>query len=524
VPTWRTCSSYAPKPGDASRRYAPPWGAGRSHFAVHYLTESVILAAVAGALGVLLAWAALGVIVATAPATLPRIEEVALSGRALLFGAGLALTTAVIFGLVPVARAQADFSELRESGRGMTTSRRRHFARSALVVGQVGLALVLLAAGGLMLQSFVNLRSVDTGIDERNVLTFQISLPSSRYATHEDIYRFEQEFSDRIRALPGVVAVGTTTGLPFGGGTNCSYTVAEGQVFSPNQDPPCLDATFIMPGYFEALGINVEGDVFTAADVDNRAGTVVVSRAVAERTWPGQNPIGRGIISYQDGPPWYRVVGVADDVRGRGADQPPVEALYYPVLAAEGATQIGPFRGPNYVVRASMDPTQLREPIRNLLVEMDPEVPMANPRTMAELVATSPAMARTSFTLMLLAIAAAMALFLSAVGLYGVIAYLVSRRRAEIGVRMALGAHVGEVARLVVMQSVRLTLAGILVGVVVAMLTTRLLASLLFEVQPADPAVLAAVSALLLAVAMLASLLPARRAARTDPSEALRAD
>jgi putative ABC transport system permease protein len=500
-------------------------GAERAHFAVHYLTESLLLALAGGVLGVLLAYGALRVMIATAPTTLPRLDEVALSGTGLLFAVALALLTGLVFGLVPALRSRTNFGELRESGRGMTMSRQQRFVHGTLVVGQVGLAVVLLAAGGLMLQSFLNLRNVESGIDEQNVLTFQIFMPGARYPTHQEIFSFEQEFARGIRALPGVETVGTTTMLPLSGAGGCSYTVAEGQVFAPGENPPCLATIFIMPGYFEALRIRVQGDVFTDSDVERRTGGVVVSRALAERTWPGEDPIGRGIISYQDGPPWYRVIGVADDVRARGLDEPAVEAVYYPVLSLEGAQQIGPFRGPTYVVRtASADPMQLREPIRQLLLSMDPEVPMANPRTMEEVLMTSPTMARTTFTMTLLGISAAMALFLSAVGLYGVIAYLVGRRRAEIGVRMALGARVTEVARLVVLQSVRLTAAGIIVGIAVALLTTRVLASLLFGVQPADPVTLMAVSALLLLVAVLASAIPARRAARTDPSEALRAD
>jgi putative ABC transport system permease protein len=500
-------------------------GAERAHFAVHYLTESLLLALVAGALGVLLAFGALKVIVATAPATLPRLDQVALSGTGVAFAVALGLFTGLVFGLVPALRSTTSFSELRESGRGMTTSRQRRFAHGTLVVGQVGLAVVLLAAGGLMLQSFMNLRNVESGIDEQNLLTFQIFMPGSRFPTYQELYSFEEEFARGIRALPGVETVGTTTMLPLSGVGGCSYTVAEGQIFAPGEEPPCLATIFIMPGYFEAMRIRVQGEVFTASDVERRAGGVVVSRALAERTWPGEDPIGKGIISFQDGPPWYRVIGVADDVRARGLDEPPVEAIYYPVLSLEGAQQIGPFRGPTYVVRtASADPMQLREPIRQLLLSMDPEVPMANPRTMEEIVMTSPAMARTSFTMTLLAIAATMALFLSAVGLYGVIAYLVGRRRAEIGVRMALGAQVSQVARLVVLQSVQLTALGIVVGVVVALVTMRVLASLLFGVQPADPLTLVAVSALLLLVAVVASAIPARRAARTDPSEALRSE
>lgn len=499
-------------------------GAERAHFALHYLTESLLLALAAGLLGVALAWAGLKLIVAQAPVAIPRLDGVGLAPSGVLFGLGVAALAGLVFGLVPVLRSRWNFDELRESGRG-TPSPRRQFVRGALVVSQVGMALVLLAAGALMLQSFMNLRSIPSGIDERDVLTFQIFMPGARYAGATEIHAFEQEFAERVRALPGVQAVGATTALPLAGGGGCSYTVWEGMTLPPGADPPCLATTFIKPGYFDALRIGVTGEAFTREDVERRAGGVVVSRAVAERLWPGEDPIGRGIISFQEGPPWYRVIGVADDVRGAGLDMPPVEAIYYPALAVEGARQVGPFRGPTYVVRVSGgDPMALREPIRRILVSLDPEVPMANVRTMEEVVSTSPAMARTSFTMTLLGVAAFMALFLSAVGLYGVIAYLVGRRTAEIGIRMALGARVPQIGRMVVLQSLRLAAAGVVIGVAAALLVTRMLESLLYGVAPADPRVLAAVSVLLLAVAALSSAVPARRAARIDPATALRSD
>jgi putative ABC transport system permease protein len=500
-------------------------GAERVHFALHYLTESTVLAAAAGVLGVFLAWAAVQLLVATAPVAIPRLSEVGLAPTTLLFALGLTVLTAVVFGLVPVLRARTDFSELRESGRGMTASRERQLVRAGLVVGQVGMALVLLAAGGLMLQSFINLRNVEAGFDARDVLTFQIFMPAARYPGAPELYAFEQDFMDRVRALPGIRSVSRTTALPLSGGGGCSYTVWEGMSLPPGGEPPCLGTHFIMPDYFETMRIPVRGETFDRLGVETRQGGVVVSQALADRLWPGEDPIGKGIISYQDGPPWYRVIGVAGDVRHAGLDVAPVEAVYYPPLAIEGAQQIGPFRGPTFVVRtAGGDPLQLHEPIRRLLVAMDPEVPLANPRAMEEVLMTSPAMARTTFTMTLLGVAAVMALFLSAVGLYGVIAYLVGRRSAEIGVRMALGARVSQIARLVVVQSLRMTLLGIAFGAAGAMLVTGLLDSLLFEVSPADVRVLLGVSVILLATAAVASALPARRAARTDPAQALRGD
>lgn len=499
-------------------------GAERAHFAVHYLTESTLIAVAAGLAGVLLAWGGVELLVSLSPVDVPRLHDVALGGAGAAFAFIVALLMAVLFGGAQLLR-RPDFGELRESGRGMTASRRRQFARGTLVVVQVGLALVLLAAGGLMLRSFVNLNGVRAGVDVENVLTFGAFTPAARYPDRDAVLQFQRQLVERIEALPGVERVAATSRTPLSGASGCSYTTVEGHVYTADERPPCMPNVFVLPGYFEAMGIPVTGRGFTWADVDARAGVAVVSRAFADRMWPGEDPIGKGVISFEDGPPWYRVVGVADDVRSDGLDEPPIQSVYFPPVPMEGACCGPSLGGLTFVVRsATSDPSTHAAAIRRIVAELDPEVPIASMRTMRDIVTASPAMARVSFTMMLLGVAAGMALFLSAVGLYGVIAYLVGRRRAEIGVRMALGARVSEVARLVVLQSLRLAGLGVIVGVVAALLTTGLLRSLLFEVRPADPLTLAGVSALLLLVALLASLLPARRAARTDPVEALRSD
>lgn len=500
-------------------------GAERAHFAVHYLTESLLLSLAAGAVGLLLAWAGVQLLVALAPQGLPRLDEVALRGASAAVALGLALLTAIIFGLAPVLRARTDFGELREAGRGMTASGRRQLVRNGLVVGQVGLALVLLAAGGLMLQSFMNLRAVDAGFDDSNVLAVQAYLPPPRYTTVAATVAFQREVADRIAALPGVQHVSLSNRVPLTEGRGCAYTTWENMVLPPGMDPPCLPTIFVFPGYFEALGINVEGDVFTWSDVDRAASGVVVSRSLANSLWPGESAIGKGIYSYGDGPPWYRVIGVADDVLSDNLEADAIQAIYFPPLPMEGARAIGPFRASYFLVKTtSSDPASLAPAVRGIITEMDPEVALGDTRTMREIVLSSDAIARRSFLMTLLGIAAAVALFLSAVGLYGVIAYLVGRRRTEIGVRMALGARVSAVARMVVLQSVRLAAMGIVVGVAGALLLTRSLQSLLFGVEPADPLTLVLVSALLLVVAVAASAVPASRAARTAPSEALRSD
>jgi putative ABC transport system permease protein len=497
-------------------------GAERAHMAVHYLTESVLLAAAAALAGIALAWAGIRLLLSSAPSTLPRLGDVALGPNGVLFALAVSLLTALFFGLVPVIRSRTDFAELRESGRGMTMSRRRQLLRSVLVVGQVGMALVLLAAGGLMARSFVNLRAVEAGLDGDSVLTFSISLPFVRYQEEEQVFRFHRELTQRIESLAGVQSVGATSMLPLSGSSGCSHTVGEGTTRGG-----CVPSVLILPGYFDALGIRVNGAAFDWSRVERRTNEAIISRALAERMWPGEDPIGRNIISWQDGPPWFTIVGIADDVLADGLDHPAVQAVYYPTRRPDAEGYYGPHgpRSMGFVVKTPLvRPETLTGAIRSIVRDLDTEVPLANVRTMNDVIMSSDRMARTTFTMMLLGIAAIVALFLSAVGLYGVIAYLVGRRRAEIGVRMALGARVADVARLVIMQSVGLTMVGIVIGVAAAIVVTRLLASLVWGVQPTDPLTLLGVSILLLVVAVLASAVPARRAARTDPSEALRAD
>lgn len=499
-------------------------GSDGAHFAVHYLTESLLLGLSAAAVGALLAYAGVQLLVSIAPAGVPRLDEVGLGWTGITFALAAGAGMGLLFGAAPLFSRREDFGELRDGGRGTTAGRRRQYARGVLVVGQVALALVLLAAGGLMVRSFVNLRSVPPGFDADNVLTFQAFVPAARYPTRDAQLQFRRELDARLLALPGVTHVGGTTNLPLAGGGGCAYTTVEGHVYSARERPPCTPVMHVLPGYFESMGIAVEGETITWSDVDLAAGVAVVSRAFATRMWPGEDPIGKGVIAYEDGPPWYRVVGVADDIRGAGLDEPAIEAVYYPPRAMEGACCSG--NAPNwFVVRTSTaDPTQLAPAIRGILMSMDSDVPLANVRTMHEVVRTSPAMARMSFTMLLLAIAAAMALFLSAVGLYGVIAYLTAQRRGEIGVRMALGARAPQIVRLVVLRSVGLAGIGVVAGVAGALAGTGVMRTLLFEVQPADPKTLATASAVLLLVAALASAAPAWHAARTDPSEALRAD
>ena len=495
-------------------------GAGRSHLAAHFLAEGLVLTSASAALGVVLAYAGLQVLVARAPDGIPRLAEVGLDWWSVAVAAGLALVTGAIFALIPIVNARVDVRTLREGSRTLTSSRRRNAVRGALVAGQVALALVLLAAAGLMVKSFRNLRGVQAGFDPSGVVTMAVSLPAARYDNDRKGAALFEQLASRIASMPDVKSVGFGEQVPPEMSTGCTGVMTE----APTREEvksACILTIRVSPGYFEALGIRVEGRLPTWAETDAGAGPVVISRALAERFWPGQSAIGKGVRCCYDGKTYYRVVGVSDDVRGNGFDQPPVQAVFFPMIALADAPLEGSPRYLEVIVRSRSGNTHALTPaVKRAITDLDVQVPIANERSMEQVVARS--MVKRTFTLTLLGIASVMALILSAIGLYGVVSYVVGERRGEIGIRVALGAQRGEVGWMIVMQSVRLAVIGVLVGVAAALATTRLMQSLLFEVQPTDPSTLVAVALGLVVLAALASWLPARRAMRVDPVEALR--
>lgn len=498
-------------------------GAGRGHLVAHYLAESLLLTLTAGALATLLAWGALHVFIGTAPPSIPRLASVALGWRTVGFTATLSALLGITFGLVPMmARHDVDTATLREGGRGLTSSRTTRLVRDGLIVGQMTLALVLLAAAGLMLRTMAQLRHVKPGFDPRNAVVMHVHAPWSRYSGWAPVAALQRSLQEKIAAVPGVRAVGAGTVVPLVSFGFCSVVFVEDRPLAPGQEPPCVKVAEAAPGYFAALGLPVRGRVPDWHDAEAGTGAVVVTRALANRFWPGENPIGRGIKGNGSRPPFYRIVGVADDVRGQGLEKPPVEAVFFPILPL---AQAGLWQPPNdidVIVRTSVeDPTAVIPAVRQAIVAIDPALSVDRVQSMTSVVEHS--LARVSFILTVLAIAAAMALVLSAVGTYGVIAYLVTQRRSEIGLRMALGARASQVMRLVVGHSIRLALLGAAIGTVAALATTRLLESLLYGVQPTDPATFIAAIGFLLVVALLASMAPARRGARVDPVDSLRA-
>ncbi len=512
-------------------------GAKRVDLAWQYITESMLLTVIAGAVAVAIAYVGLRAMITLAPAGLPRVNEIHLDWTSVLFTLAISIAAGVAFGLLTLANAGKptdDSTMLREGGRGLTSSRAQQFARGVFVAAQTALALVLLAAAGLMLQSFRNMRSVSPGFDPSGVLTADIHLPYGSYNSYAKVEAFDHELLTRAAAIPGVKSAGLGDRIPLGVPSNadqpllsafggCAVVWIEGHPLAPGQQPPCVGTATAAPGYFRALGMKVTGREPSWSDVESLTGGVVVTRSLAQRLWPGQDAIGKGIRGNGEGPPYYRVVGVSDDFRGNALDQPPVQAVFFPLLPIPKAWLWSPSNDVTVILKSSgVRPEALTASLRRTITSIDPNVPMGNVRTMDAVVAQS--MARLSFTMTLLAIAAAMALILSAVGIYGVISYIVGRRTGEIGIRMALGAQASRVGRLVVWQSVRLAMLGVIVGIVAALVMNRALRSVLFDVSPSDPVTLVAVSLIMLVIAAIASYAPAQRAMRVDPVEALRAD
>ncbi|MFW5950823.1 MAG: FtsX-like permease family protein, partial [Gemmatimonadota bacterium] len=336
---------------------------------------------------------------------------------------------------------------------------------------------------------------------------------------HEPVALFFRSLTERVGGLPGVAAVGATQQLPLDGRAGCSGIAAADR---EAETSGCFASTVhVTPGYFEAMGIEVEGEAPGWAEVMERRGHVVVSRPLAEHVWSGREPLGQGIKSVTSTPPFYEVTGVAAPVRHDGLSQPPVERVYYPMIAMDGAPLWGPPRQMTLVIRvAAGRPEALAAPVREIIADLDPTAAIGEIRTMDEVVARSTA--PTAFAMLLLAIAAAVALALGVIGLYGVVAYAVEQRRSEIGIRIALGARAREVLLMVVGQAAWLTGIGVVAGLVAATMATRVLASQLFEVRPGDPLTLAAAATLLLGVGLAAAFVPARRASRVEPMTVLR--
>jgi len=509
---------------DARRREAAvraALGADRSHLAAHYLTESMLVALLAAVLAMVVAVGLLHVVLAVAPQTLPRLDEVSLDWRGSLFCVATAAAFGVVFGLLPLGRTRVDVSLLREGGRGHIGSSARDLARRGLVLSQVALAVVLLSSAALMAKSFAHLRQVRPGFDPVGVTSMSISVTRNRYQSSNAVASFWLTLTQRVEQIPGVVSAGASGSLPLADEGGCSGILTD-VVETGKERGNCMPMTMVTPGYFEAMGIKVKGTLPTWSSIQDGSGPTVVTASFARRFWGDENVIGRRVKMFNDKIPYFTIVGVAEDIRGLGLQEPPVQEVFFPMIGPPGSLPVwSPYRFMHFVVRApSIGHAAVVARVRQVLQQMDPQIPIADIQPMEAVVAKS--VAQTSFTMLLLLIAAGIALVLSAVGIYGVISYVVGQRRAEIGIRMALGAQASQVSRMIVGQSMGLATAGVLVGVLVALSVTRLLRSLLFDVSPSDPAVLAGTCVVLLLTTIVASFGPTRRAAKVDPVEAMR--
>lgn len=499
-------------------------GASTGHMAAHYLSESLLLVGIASVLGLGLAALALQVFPAIAPTNIPRLNTVSLNPMSILLSLLVALMIGLLLGALPLVR-RFKIAALRDGSRGSAGSTRQRAVRNTLVVSQVALALVLIAAAGLMLQSFAHLRSVKPGFNPTNVTTFDISLPFTEFDTREKALTFHRELQRQIAELPGVKTVGSSSSLFLEGfGTGCSVVFREGKPYETGEQTPCVTGAVIGPGFLESMQVPVSGRIPAWADIDNRTQAIVITKSLADRLWPGEDPINKGMASNgQDSQYWYRVVGIVNDLRAENLEGQPTEAMFLAATGWKPNQRDGSVNDLVYTVRTSQPAApSLMQQVTQLVTRMNPRVPVVNVRTMEQVVERS--MSRTSFIMVMLSLAALVALTLSAVGMYGVISYLVAQRRAEIGIRIALGAGLAGVARLIMWQSVRLAVLGVVIGLVGAFALGKTMSTLLFGVTASDPRTMAGVSVLLLLVAAAASLAPSRRASRIDPLEAMRAD
>jgi len=508
-------------------------GASGGDMARYFLAESLTLGILGGLLGLFLAWAGTRALVSFGPENLPRLDEIGLDGGTLLFTVGLSLVAGLLFGLVPVLKYRKPemASGLKEGGRGGSAGRERHRARNILVVSQMAMALILLVGSGLMLRSFQALRNVNPGFQAEGVLTLRLSLPDATYPQATDRTDFYQRLQDAVAGLPGVVSVGAGENIPMGGGLDRSGTWFEDFPVTADEVPDVIETNRVTAGYLETLGTELlDGRYLNAFDARDRTGAVVVTRALAQQYWPGQSALGKrltqaadvGRAGGGDDLPWQTIVGVVEDIRTMGMDRDPLPVLFFPLLQGVADDAQRTPRSMALVVRTQGEPTALLPAIREAVWAQDPNLPMADIRTMASVVRES--MARTSFTMVLLGIAALVALLLGTVGIYGVISYVVTQQTREMGIRLALGAEESRVAGMVLRQGGILAAVGIAMGLAGALGLTRLMEALLFGVSTTDPLTFALVPVLLAAVALLASWIPARRAARTDPVNALRAE
>jgi putative ABC transport system permease protein len=495
-------------------------GAGRARMARQLLTESVVLAVAGGVAGTVLAVWSVSAIVALAPAELPRVDAIRIDATVLGFALLVSVVTGLLFGLAPLLQSgRVDvMSTLRDGGREAVGGGAVGRLRPALVSGEVGLALVLLVAAGLLIRSFAALTAVEPGFDPRGAATFRVVLPGARYETDDRITAFQSALLERVRALPGVSSAGAANTLFLSRLPNMAPIAREGDAPVADEAPrESVVIARVTPGFLDAMGMRLlSGRDIASSDGMDGVPVAVVNESFVSRYFPDSEPIGRRFTfgdPQDENATWREIVGVAADARRSGLDMPPRPEAFLPHVQATAA-------GLTFVARSDRDPMSIIPAVRTIVREMDPQLPISEVGTLEQSIAAQ--LAARRFVMTLLAAFAALAALLAAIGIYGVVSYLVAQRTHELGLRLALGASRADLLRLVLRQSLYQLLPGIAIGVVAALALTRVMASQLYGVSTTDPLTFAAVTLSLIAVGTLASYVPARRAAAVEPITALR--
>ena len=496
-------------------------GASRGRLVRQLLTESVLVSLIGGVIGLVIAAWGVQLLIALAPDSIPRLQEVGVDRRVALFTMVVSFASGLLFGLAPALRASrlSLNDALKEGGRSSDVGTRGPMGR-VLVVSEVALSLVVLVVAGLLIRSFARLQDVQPGFDSSSLATLRLSLPPSRYS-FEQGDRFFDELFVRLRSSPDVTGVAATSALPFSGtGGSRSFQI-EGRRVERPQDQPEEQIRFVTDGYFTMMGIPIiSGREFNRRDTLAGVRVAVANDALARKHWPNEHAIGKRVSFSERDPQWYEIVGVVGDVKHRGLDVADRAELYIPHRQPlfAGAT----VRPMYLAVRAPSEPLAAVAAVRRELKRLDPDQPISDVRTMDERIGRS--LSSRRFSTVLLGVFASLALTLAAVGIYGIVAYSVTERTHEIGVRLALGAQRRDVIAMVVGQGMTMTAAGTAIGVAAALMLTRLMSTLLFGVSAVDPATFLAIPCLLIAVALVACYVPARRATRVDPLQALRSE
>jgi putative ABC transport system permease protein len=475
-----------------------------------------MLSVAGGGLGLLLALWGTSLLFAASPTTIPRTKEIGIDTSVLLFTLAVSVLTGLLFGLAPALQtSKLDLNEtLKEGARGTSGGLHRNRVRSALVMAEVALSLVLLVGAGLLIKSFVRLQQAGLGFNPENLLTMRVSLPPAKYPDERKQAAFFKEALERLQSLPGVQAASAVTTMPLTANYSATDFLIEGRPVPPPGEENISSTASVGPDYFRAMGIPfIGGRDFTERDTREAPAVAILSESFAKSFMDGEDPIGKRIAFGGDEPQWLSVVGVAADVKHFGLDTPARPVVYTPYMQLANSQM-------SLVVRSTSDPAGFAASVRRAILEVDKDQAVSDVRTMEQLLSDSVSGRR--FSMLLLTLFAAVALTLAAVGIYGVMSYSVTQRKHEIGIRMALGAGARDVLRMVVGQGMIVALAGVGIGLAASFLLTRLMGSLLFGVSATDPITFVVIPLILLGVALGACFVPARRAAKVDPMVALR--